>query len=83
MTVGTDIWQRMMKAAGKIKGFQPEGAKRETGLLDQDAHGLDSIARVELSLACEDEFRVRITDEEFDSLKTLGDIETLLKRKGC
>lgn len=81
MAVSTDVWERMLQAAGKIKGFRPEGARRETGIRAEKEHGMDSMARVEFTLALEDEFRVRIKDEEFEALSTLGDIEDLLRKK--
>lgn len=43
--------------------------------------GLDSLDRYELTMALEDEFGVRILDEEADPLKTVGQIVALVERK--
>lgn len=42
---------------------------------------LDSLDRYELTMALEDEFGVRIPDEEADPLKTVGEIIALVERK--
>jgi acyl carrier protein len=44
---------------------------------------LDSLDLVEFALAAEEELGVRISDEEAEQLKTLGDAVTLLEQKGA
>ncbi len=44
---------------------------------------LDSLDLVEFALAAEDEFGVRITDEEAERLDTLDDTVSLLEEKGA
>lgn len=51
---------------------------------DKHLHGdlsLDSLDRYELTMALEDEFGIRIPDEEADQLKTVGEIVGLVKSK--
>ena len=43
--------------------------------------GADSLDAIELVMALEDEFDVEISDTEGDKLKTVGDIEELLRKK--
>lgn len=44
---------------------------------------LDSLDLVEFALAAEEEFGVRITDEEAEQLETLGEAVKLLEQKGA
>jgi len=46
--------------------------------LDEDL-GADSLDAVELCMAVEDEFGIRISDAEIQTLKTVGEIITLVK----
>lgn len=43
---------------------------------------LDSLDLVEFALAAEEEFGVRITDDEAEGLKTVGDAVALLETRG-
>ncbi|HUT31865.1 MAG TPA: acyl carrier protein [Planctomycetota bacterium] len=43
--------------------------------------GLDSFAAVELGYAIEEEFAIKVTDEELASVKTLGDLVAAVRRK--
>lgn len=44
---------------------------------------LDSLDLVDFALAAEEVFGVRITDDEAEGLKTLGDAATLIEAKGA
>lgn len=44
---------------------------------------LDSLDLVDLALAAEEEFGVRITDDEAEQLKTVNDAATLIEAKGA
>jgi acyl carrier protein len=43
--------------------------------------GLDSFAAVELGFAIEEEFAIKVTDEEMASVKTIGDLVEAVRRK--
>lgn len=81
MKTEQEIWDRMLEAARTLKGFHEDGVTGQTGLRDEKAHGLDSMGRVELAVELERVFSVRLEDEEFDSLETLGDLVALVQRK--
>ena len=73
--------ERVRKAAGTVQGLKPEALTLDTWISDEDATGADSMSRIELTLALEDEFHVTIGDEDFESLATVGDLVALLERK--
>jgi len=43
--------------------------------------GVDSLDRVEITMALEDEFSIEILDEDADKILTVGDIYDYIKRK--
>ncbi|MBM4035196.1 MAG: acyl carrier protein [Planctomycetes bacterium] len=43
--------------------------------------GLDSFAAVELGFAIEEEFAIKVTDEEMASVKTIGDLVEAVRKK--
>ena len=43
--------------------------------------GLDSLGAVEMVMELEDEFDVKLSDEELVELKTVGDVFTLVEQK--
>ncbi|NLD17847.1 MAG: acyl carrier protein [Tissierellia bacterium] len=60
-------------------GVSEEEVTLESSLIDD--LGADSLDAVELSMAIEDEFDVEIEDEEFQELKTVGDILRAIEEK--
>ncbi|MDD7182280.1 MAG: acyl carrier protein [Peptostreptococcus porci] len=55
----------------------PETLKMDTNLLeDLDADSLDA---VEIIMNIEEEFEIKIPDEEIDNVKTIGDIISLIE----
>ena len=48
----------------------------------QDDLGVDSLDVVELNMAFEDAFDIKIEDEELANLKTIGDIVACVEAKG-
>lgn len=48
----------------------------------QDDLGVDSLDVVELNMAFEDAFDIKIEDEELANLKTVGDIVACVESKG-
>mgnify|MGYP001592052784 CR=1 FL=1 len=75
------IIDRIRKAGAGLRGFKPKGVSMDTLVTDKEATGLDSIGRVELTLALEEELGVTIGDEELDGIKTFGDLVALLEGK--
>lgn len=75
------ILDRMKVAASKVEYSRPDGLTREALLRDEEAHGLDSIGRVEFLLALEEEFGIELPDEDLDKLETLGDLEQLVAQR--
>ncbi len=60
-------------------GVSEEEVTLESSLIED--LGADSLDAVELSMAIEDEFDVEIEDEEFQELKTVGDILRAIEEK--
>ncbi len=56
-----------------------ETLTEETTLMDD--LGADSLDAVELNMALEDEFGIKISDEELANLKTIGDIVKTVNEK--
>ena len=72
-----------MKNAGKgVRGFREESLKPGTPLQDESVTGMDSMARVEYVVALEEEFKVTISDVDFDGMKTFKEVIDYLRRKG-
>jgi acyl carrier protein len=61
-------------------GIPEEDISAEATFEDLD---LDSLDLVEFALAAEEDLGVRISDEEAEQLKTLGDAVALLEQKGA
>ncbi len=47
----------------------------------QDDLGMDSVDAVELNMALEDKFDIKISDEELADLKTIGDVIEIVNTK--
>jgi acyl carrier protein len=45
-----------------------------------DDIGFDSLDIVEMAMDVEDEFDIRVTEEQFESCKTIGDVVTLVDK---
>jgi acyl carrier protein len=73
-----------MDASARIKKILSEYFKvpvesiLETTTLGKDLDA-DSLDIIELSMALEDEFKVRIDDKELDKIKTVADVINLMK----
>ena len=48
-----------------------------------DDLGADSLAIVELVLALEEKFGIKIPDDEVDNIKTVGDAVSYIKQRGA
>ncbi len=62
-------------------GVKPEEVTPEAGF--QTDLGADSLDLVELMMDFEDSFKLKISDEDSSSLKTVGDVITYLKNHGA
>lgn len=72
---------------GKVKeiiveqlGVDPDKVKLEASFIDD--LGADSLDIVELVMAMEEEFDLEIPDEEAEKLRTVGDVNSYLEKKG-
>lgn len=61
-------------------GVRPEEVTREANF--QTDLGADSLDLVELMMDFEDSFKLKISDEESSTLKTVGDVIGYLKNQG-
>jgi acyl carrier protein len=61
------------------KGAQPDNISAQTRLLED--LNIDSIHAVDLVVSLEDTFGIRIEDGLIETLKTVGDVVALVRRK--
>ncbi|KAL8117951.1 hypothetical protein AgCh_015737 [Apium graveolens] len=74
-TTGTSSDQIMARVIGLVKGFDRIDATKVTETADfQKDLSLDSLDRVELVMAIEQEFSVEIPEEKADKLKCCADV---------
>jgi len=71
--------ERMLQAGAEVKGFKPDGLTLEAKLRDEEAHGLDSIGRVEFILALEELFGISLDGEQVEELETVADLARYIK----
>ena len=76
----TATFDRVAALLSDRLGVPPDDITAEaTLLMDLD---LDSLDLVEFALGAEEEFGVRISDDEAEGLKSVGDAVSLLESKG-
>lgn len=73
------MFEQLKEVIVENLGVSEEEVTLEANLIDD--LGADSLDAVELSMAIEDEFDVEIEDEEFQELKTVGDILKAIEEK--
>ncbi len=73
-----DLQQRLKKLLMDRCGVKEEAIRPEA-MLNADL-GLDSLDAVELAIAIEDEFDVKIADEDMKKLATVGDAAATIQR---
>jgi acyl carrier protein len=60
-------------------GVDPKEMTREASILDD--LGADSLDVVELVMAIEEAFDIEISDEDAESMRTVGDVETYVSSR--
>ena len=61
--------------------MNPSAVGRDSRL--RDGFGIDSLAMIDLAVAAEDEFGVRIPDEAAERFETVGDVVDFIRRAGA
>lgn len=67
----TEIYSKVTAVIVECLGLEPEEVKPESRFMND--LGSDSIMLAEIIMKIEDEFDLRITDEEVNSIRTVGD----------
>jgi acyl carrier protein len=62
--------------------FNRDGIQLHPGLTAQDIVGWDSFKQVEITLALEEKYNIRIRTKELNDVANLGDLVALVVRKG-
>lgn len=75
-----DIFEEVKKAIVKVQPGIDASKIVPQALLKEDLE-IDSLGRVELSLALEDIFNLYLQDEELEPIKSVSDISSLIESK--
>lgn len=75
-----NIYNEIKKSICKIQPGIDETKIIPGALLKEDLE-IDSLGRVELTLALEDAFNLYLQDEELEGIKSVGDILSLIESK--
>lgn len=75
-----DIFEEIKKAICKVQPGIDVNKIVPEALLKEDLE-IDSLGRVELSLALEDTFNLYLQDEELETIKSVKDIINLIESK--
>lgn len=62
----------------KVTKVDRAGVTRDSRLRDE--FGIDSLSMIDLAVAVEDEFGVRIPDDDAERFETVGDVVDFLRR---
>ncbi|MBW1884951.1 MAG: acyl carrier protein [Deltaproteobacteria bacterium] len=71
--MGEGLIERVRRLLSDQLGVDPSEMKSDANILDD--LGADSLDVVELVMAIEETFDIEITDEEAESMRTVGDVE--------
>ena len=75
-----DVLEEVKKAIIKVQPGIDESKIVPAATLKEDLE-IDSLTRVEMTLALEDAFNFYLQDEELEDIKTVGDIVDLIESK--
>jgi acyl carrier protein len=75
-----DVLEEVKKAIVKVQPGIDESKIIPAATLKEDLE-IDSLSRVEMTLALEDAFNFYLQDEELEDIKTVGDIVDLIESK--
>ena len=73
-----NIEQRVIELAAEQAGVEPTQVTLQHHFVNDLNY--DSLDRVEFAMKVEDEFEVRVADEELESVQTVGDAAELVRR---
>jgi acyl carrier protein len=72
------ITNKIKEIIGKVIGCSPEGISDSATFVDD--LGLDSLAILEIAVDVENAFKIRVTDEELQSIRSIQDSVALILR---
>jgi acyl carrier protein len=72
------ITNKIKEIIGKVTGCSPEGISDSATFVDD--LGLDSLAILEIAVDVENAFKIRATDEELQSIRSIQDSVALILR---
>jgi acyl carrier protein len=75
----TEITTKIIKIAADQAGVAPEQVARETHFINDLNY--DSLDAFEFAMSLEDEFGVKVPDEEIENIKTVDDAIELVKKQ--
>lgn len=74
-----DIFEKVKSVIADKLGVEPEEITESSSFIDD--LGADSLDVVDIVMAFEDEFGVKIADDELEKFTTVGDVVKYLKEK--
>ena len=77
----TELVAALAEVLEEVAGTKPAAVTEQAAFYDD--LDIDSLTMVEVVVACEERFDVRIPDEELEQLKTVGDALDLITRAGA
>lgn len=73
-----EIREQLADIVNEVAGIPPADVQLEKSFTDD--LDVDSLSMVEIAVAAEERFEVRIPDEEIKNLRTVGDAVTYIER---
>lgn len=70
----TDIFERVFEGEINVEGLNEQSNLR-------DDVGINSIGMLYMAMACEEEFGIKFTNEDFPSILTVKDVIDCIERK--
>ncbi|HSV41348.1 MAG TPA: acyl carrier protein [Nocardioidaceae bacterium] len=76
--MATDVRAELAEIVNEVAGVDADDVQLEKSFIDD--LDIDSLSMVEIVVAAEEKFGVRIPDEEVKNLKTVGDAVSFIER---